>query len=434
MRILVVAYGFPPFNSPGGVRVGKTVMHLFQAGHEVKVISARNQPLERTLPLEIPYENVNYTRWLNVNWLAEQALGGRRNIEKHGYTPRGPLRNLLTWGKSLYASVVNLPDSKVGWYPYAVYNGWKLIRHWRPDVILASGLPATTLLIGATLSRWYGIPWVAELRDLWIGNHYRDEVLPEWRSRLEDWMEQKVLGSARGLITVSEPLARVLRERYRLPVEVIENGIDLDDQEGMPRKVRPDGRFSITYTGTIQGGRDPSALFLATRMLGERAERLRLVFYGRYLDNVRLLAEQHGVAHLVEVHEPVSYRHALKIQRDSDALLLLMWDRPEEEGVFTGKVFQYLGARRPILVIGPEHNVAARLLQERGAGVVLLEPEAIAAQLGRWLDQGQLPDLPMSVMDGLSRRERADQLVRFLSAPAASEGSWQTGVGSRGTR
>src|SRR3954470_13508009 len=66
MRILIVSYAFPPFNSIGGVRVGKTAKYLVHAGHDVRVIAAQDQPFAPTLPLEIPEQNVRYTRWLNI--------------------------------------------------------------------------------------------------------------------------------------------------------------------------------------------------------------------------------------------------------------------------------------------------------------------------------------------------------------------------------
>src|SRR6185295_15064833 len=70
-------------------------------------------------------------------------------------------------------------------------------------------------------------------------------------------------------------------------------------------------------------------------------------------------------------HPYMSRRDALALQRDSDALLLLI---PEADGrgrgVLSGKVFEYLAAERPILAAVPPDGAAAELIEETGAGVV----------------------------------------------------------------
>ncbi|MCS6841315.1 MAG: hypothetical protein NZ701_11090, partial [Roseiflexus sp.] len=111
------------------------------------------------------------------------------------------------------------------------------------------------------------------------------------------------------------------------------------------------------------------------------------------------------------------HREALAQQRAADVLLLLLWNDPRERGVYTGKLFEYLGARRPILGIGPAGNVAADLIRERRAGLVSADPAEVAGQLVRWLDakeRGSIPDLPEAVAAGLSRADQTRRLEAFL--------------------
>ena len=131
-------------------------------------------------------------------------------------------------------------------------------------------------------------------------------------------------------------------------------------------------------------------------------------------------------AHLVEVHSSVAYRESLGIQRSSDVLLLLLWDDPRERGVYTGKVFEYFGARRPILALGPKDNVAAALIERRGAGFVSNDPAAIAGRLRDWIGEkdacGSIAPLPEEKLFGLSRGEQARRLERFLLNTLARHG------------
>ena len=134
----------------------------------------------------------------------------------------------------------------------------------------------------------------------------------------------------------------------------------------------------IRYTGSMyQGFRDPSALFAAIGLLGETLrERVRVEFFGDAGDEVLGLAEHHRVRDRVIVRTAVPYRCALKLQMEADILLLLQWSDKRDEGNIPGKIFEYLCARRPILFIGYEHGIAARLIRERGGRIGFQHPRA----------------------------------------------------------
>ena len=101
-------------------------------------------------------------------------------------------------------------------------------------------------MIAAALSKRHRIPWVAELRDLWVDNPYW--VRPPWRYYFENLLERRVLGSAKGLVTVSNPLAETLRSKYQIPCEVITNGFDPEDYPSSTRVPHLNGIVHITYT------------------------------------------------------------------------------------------------------------------------------------------------------------------------------------------
>lgn len=419
MRLLVISYFFPPFNSIGAVRVGKIAKYLHQGGHDVRVITARDQPLQATLPLEIPAANVIATPWLNVNRPAELVLGGRRRVAERGYAPApgkaGPLRAMVRSAGGLYKSLLNVPDGEIGWLPYAWRAASRLIREWKPDAIYASSQPVTSLLVAHRLSRRFGVPWIAELRDLWTDNHHQRHG--PLRLGLERTLERRVLSSAAGMVTVSEPLAETLRARFAKPAAVVLNGFDPDDYpEPAPRP--REAPLRIVYTGMVYPGRqDPSPLFQALRLLDDPG-RVEVVFYGRYQHAVEELAAQHGVGEQVRAAGAIPYEESLRAQREADVLLSLMWPDPSQRGIYTGKLFEYLGARRPVLGVGLAMGVAAELIQERGVGVVLQTPEQIAAQLRRWLaekeERGAIADLPHEAVADLSRQAQTRVLEGAL--------------------
>jgi hypothetical protein len=125
-----------------------------------------------------------------------------------------------------------------------------------------------------------------------------------------------------------------------------------------------------------------------------------------------------GLTDAVRIHPWVPHEESLRLQGTADVLLLPMWNHPSEIGVFTGKLFEYVGSRRPILAITSPANVAARLIRARRLGFAGTDPAEIAAQLQRWSDQkereGQIRDLPASSTKGLTRQDQTRNLETFL--------------------
>ena len=446
MRILIVSWYMPPSNTMGAMRLGKLAKYLLSRGHDVRVLSARDVPRPQTLPLEFPENRIVRTRWSDVNAipaaaarLKQRLIRNRRAGEGEArenragakesavpgsgaepQSPRGALHRL----SNLYAGLINLPDANIGWLPYALFAGRRLMRGWTPDLIFASGPPFTTLIVGHLLARLHGVPWVAEFRDRWVDDPYYP--LPPWRRRLEDWMESWLVSSAAALTTVSEPWAADYSAKYGKPVAVVYNGYEPDDYVDACPAARPmDGdQLRIVYTGRIYPGRrDPTPLFAAMRRVGSG---VRAEFYGAQVSRVMPLAEAQGVADMVRVHPHIPYEQSVKVQRQADILLFMQWSDPREQGNVPGKLFEYLAARRPILALGLEDGVPANIIRERGAGYLANGPDEIAKHLVVWCrakrEAGGLATLPESVRDGFSRNEQYHGLETFLSEIVRQEG------------
>jgi hypothetical protein len=259
---------------------------------------------------------------------------------------------------------------------------------------------------------------VAELRDPWVDSYLYP--YPAWRRKREERLEKATLSSACGLVTVSQPLADVLVKNYTKPVAVVMNGFDPEDYPHPETLNPPDpDLLRIVYTGGIYPGyRDPTPLFAALRQMGPLAEKVRVQFFTRYLDWVLTQARNLGIEHLVEGKPLIPYRESLKTQMEADVLLMLLWNDPAEQGVLSRKLFEYFGARRPILAIGLGHDIAACLVRERQAGLVSNNADEIAAQIASWLEQktvkGMIAPPPPEARRGLSRREQFDILDCFL--------------------
>ncbi len=422
MRILFISFFFPPFNEISAVRTGKFAKYLLKFGHDVRVISARDQSLRsQSLPLEIPPERVVYTAWPNPRALVERVYGRQRpppwrdeQAPAFRATPAGRSVGAL---QSVVRAVFYFPDAQVGWYPFAHRAADRWLPGWKPDILFASASPATCLLVASALAHKHKVPWVGELRDPWTDYYYYP--VPRWRRALESRLEHRVLSSAAGLVTVSEPLARTLEAKHDRPTAVILNGFDPDDYPAATEGASNNSGLALAYTGIIYAGRQlPDPLFQAMAQLGPAAAQVHVAFYGSDANLVRETARRYGVEQFVAVHAAVPRAEASRVQKESDVLLHLLWNDPAQPGVYSGKLFEYIGARRPILAVGPAGNVAADLIRERGAGVALDDPAQIAAQLMHWLaikqEQGRIPDLDPAVSAGLEREAQTRRLEAFL--------------------
>jgi len=227
-----------------------------------------------------------------------------------------------------------------------------------------------------------------------------------------------VARSADAITCVSEAIAdevRALEPRGR--VVTIANGCDFDDFAGL--EYRPGPRFRITHTGSFFGKRDPRPFLTA---LAESGLDVEARFVGDFRSSDREWAESLGLGDRLRLIPYAPRQTALELQRDSDALLLLI---PEAggrgQGVLSGKVFEYLAAERPILAAVPPGGAAAELIERTGAGVVAPPDDvealkgALATLHGRF-ENGGLPavELGPETRDRLSRRARAEELAELL--------------------
>jgi glycosyltransferase involved in cell wall biosynthesis len=374
-------------------------------------------------------------------WLREQRTDSASPAGEAGIVdvPNGAgrreLRTIFWHLRLAYRDLVHVPDEAVGWLGPATQAARELARGWRPDVVLASGPPFTAFVVARRLAAEFGTRWVADLRDLWFGNPYSHAS--RWRHQLVDaWLERRILSTASGLVTVSEPLARELRSRYaRIPVEVVLNGIDSDTREdgitatavAAPRP-RPDATLRLVYTGNLHLRRDLGPLVDALRLIGGDARAVSVEIVGNRDESLakhyQSLATTAGVGDSFHWMPPIPHAQSLEIQRAADALLLVLSNEASEEGIYTGKLFEYLAARRPILVVGLPTGVAAKLVQERQVGAVAATPEAIARVLREWVrrlrTEGSLPNVQARNIEDFSRAAQTRVLERLLERVAGA--------------
>ena len=370
-------------------RAPKLVNYLLAQGHDVQVLAPAHDRFPPLYDPAVPESRLHRTPSWDVRWPPRYVSAGAASQApsktlQQRVTQKAP-SSLRHWLSRAYRSVTELPDPSIGWYPWAVRAGLRLAKGWMPDLIYGTAPPHSTHLVARRLSRRLGVPWVAELRDLWTDDpYYHHPPQPRWRAALERRMEAWALAQASGFVAVTEGAAERLRTRFEQPVTVVMNGFDpadFDDSEVGPRAASAEP-LQLVYTGTLYAGRrDPSLLFQALALEKSLEGRIHVSFYGADQHIVHTLAQRFGVGDVVTVYPTVPRKQALRVQQQADVLLLLTWPDVAEQGVIPAKVFDYIGARHPILAVGNENGEAAQIIKRHHFGMASGSPTEIAATL-----------------------------------------------------
>jgi glycosyltransferase involved in cell wall biosynthesis len=323
-----------------------------------------------------------------------------------------------------------VPDKVAPWIATAAPAGTQIVRREGIDVIMSTSPPGSVHLVAEAVAAATRKPFVADFRDSWLDSPHRnyDRVSVRAKRRLVAGMARSVVSRAAALTAATGSIAQELAGIHASAAHkttVIENGADFDDFEGLARTTGD--RFTIVHAGSFFGQRSPRPFLLGLqRMLARRPElreQVQARFVGTLRPSDREWAQQLGLDGVWEELGFLPYRESIREQRAADALLLLI---PDADGrgdtILSGKVFEYIASRRPILASVPPAGAAANLLRSLAAGEVVgpEDTEAIASALerlvDRWKNGAGLPDAEYGtdVLERLSRRSRAHDLAEVL--------------------
>jgi len=411
-----VTLHFPPGGGGGVHRPLKFATHLPALGIETHVLAPDIPGAAENAELELPTQ-----AWIHrVRYVGPRAGRPSERLDgTQGLARLGTQAGLL--GRRLL-----VPDENVPWSTLATPVAIRIARREGIDVVLTTSPPPSLHLLGAAVKRGSGAAWVADLRDPLTSHPHRrgyESRLAQLKEKTVGGVGRLVASQADAIIAASDAIAEEARAlRPAGKVVTIANGSDFDDFVGFD--YHPNKTLRITHTGNFHGKRDPKPFFRALAESG--LEDVVVRFAGDVRAADREYAEALGLGDRIELLGYVSRRRSLELQRDSEALLLLIPDSGGRgKGVLTGKIFEYLAAERPILAVVPPDGAAADLLRETGAGTVVApdDVDAIRAALvdlhRRWKD-GNLDGTPLSPewRERLSRAKRVEELADVLRTVA----------------
>ena len=365
-KVLIITYVFKNREDIGSVRLHGLANYLPEYGWEPVILTTKVKTDDKFefRVIETPFEDI-YTKW-------KKMLGLNPNCtfkEQFNLPALKNKKTLIDYLLKLWDEIFTYPDRGKGWYKYALETGNELLEKEQFDAMLSSSPPHISHLIANNLIKKIKVPWVADFRDLWTLWHYYQ--YSSLRRFFETKLEIKTVKLADAITTVSEPLATKLGKLHNREVYVIHNGFD-------PKLKNPgtelSDNFNIVYTGHIYTGKqDPEPLFKALYEL--RSENcignndMVVDFYGCHYDWLYSDIKKYNLQNVINIHGMIPRDEAQSKQREAHVLLILNWNDSKETGIYTGKLFEYLAAQRPILSIGYNGGVVEELLNETGAGI-----------------------------------------------------------------
>lgn len=396
---LLVGYHYFPENNGGVQRLAAMKKYLPRFGVDVNVLTHRG-----TIKVTASEDSDNVVRAFDIT--------------RHGVPLPVFLAYRLLQRVTRYLGATGARYAL--WRRNAIRHAERLVRAQRPDVIVATYPPAETIEVALTICRRFDIPLVVDFRDGLVFEPLDPSLfrLPHIARFLRS-LDERVIEKASAVVTVSEPISDYYRARHAARVETIANGFDPDEFRGeaTPRPTTfRDDRINIVHTGRLGRSRVGTRIDAMLEALlrfddGEADRRVLLHFFGVYSAEESRLLQPFVDRGLVLMHGLVSRDEALALQRHADVLLLVT--AVGQRSVATGKLFEYLGAGKPILALtaGTE---AESIVRDTGAGWVVTpdDPTAICAALRTLAREGALTSIERRA-ERVSRYERQYQARRY---------------------
>ncbi|MBL1281056.1 MAG: glycosyltransferase family 4 protein [Fluviicola sp.] len=373
-KVLIITYYWPPSGGSGVQRWLKFVKYLRGFGIEPVIYTVENPSyalIDENLESEIP-EGIEVLRqpiWEPYK-LASLFSKKKNNQESVGFLMKK--KSFSSKITSYIRANYFIPDARFFWIKPSVKYLRKYLKENKIDAIISSGPPHSLHLIALQLKKELGIKWISDFRDPWTDIDYLHQLPLTKRSKLKhERLEREVLQNSDTVIVIGETMRQAYLSECKNTV-VITNGFDEKNTESQPAI---DKEFSITHIGLMNEDRNPAILWQALAKLSKEnksfGNNLIIRLIGMVSEAVVESIKSNGLFEKLELIDYLPHDEVIEFQKKSQILLLAINNVPSAKGIITGKIFEYLMARRPIVAIGPVDGDLAKILELTNAGAIV---------------------------------------------------------------
>lgn len=372
MKVLIVTYYWPPAGGSGVQRWLKFVKYLQEFGIEPIIYTVANPKypiLDNSLKSEIP-ENITVLKqpiWEPNNLLS--FFKKNKTQQSAGFLNPNP----SFFGKVLQYIRANyfIPDARKFWIKPSVKYLENYLSNNKIDAIITTGPPHSLHLIGLELKKKTNIKWVSDFRDPWTEIDYFDQ-LPLTKKSIgkHQKLEDKVLRNSDAVLVIGKTMKEKFIQ-FSKSIYVLTNGFDSVKEKQI---VPLDTKFTITHIGLMNADRNPYSFWKAIKELAKEndsfANDYQVQLVGEVASEVKESIKNNQLENVIEIGY-VSHQKVNEYQLKSQVLLLSVNKVKSAKGIITGKIFEYLQAKRPILAIGPVDGDLSEILNDTNAGSIV---------------------------------------------------------------
>ncbi|WP_347173865.1 glycosyltransferase family 4 protein [Polaribacter uvawellassae] len=372
MKILIITYYWPPSGGSGVQRWLKFVKYLQDFGVEPVVYTVDNPKypiLDVSLENEIPK---NITILKQPIWEPNNILSffKKKNTQQSaGFLNPNPtfFGRILQYVRANYF----IPDARKFWIKPSVKFLKKYVKEHKIDAVITSGPPHSLHLIGLELKKELNIKWISDFRDPWTEIDYFEQLpLTKKSIQIHQQLEQEVVENSDAVLVIGKTMKENF-SKFSKNIHVITNGFDNDINSA---SITLDKKFTITHVGLMNADRNPISLWKTISEICKEndafAADYQIQFVGKIASEVRESLKEYQIKKITDVGY-VSHQEVTKYQQKSQVLLLAVNNVKSAKGIITGKIFEYLQAKRPILAIGPIDGDLAEILKETNSGIIV---------------------------------------------------------------
>ena len=372
MKVVIITYYWPPSGGSGVQRWLKFVKYLrnFDIEPVVFTVDNPNYPItDESLLTEIPknIEIIKVPIWEPNNFLS--IFKKNKTSESAGFLNPNPtfVGKMLQYVRANYF----IPDARKFWVKPSTTYLEKYVLENKIDAFITTGPPHSLHLIGLHLKQKLNVKWIADFRDPWTAIDYFHQLpLTEKSKKKHKLLEKNVLGKADAVLVVGKTMKENFKH-FNKNIHVITNGFDDEISEV---KSTLDSKFSITHIGLMNDDRNPVILWEVLHQICEENEVFKEDLLIRIIGKTAESVDQNLSKFHKKNIEKIAYLNHVDVkeyQHKSQILLLAINKVPSAKGILTGKIFEYLQAKRPILAIGPTDGDAAEIIRNTNAGFAI---------------------------------------------------------------
>lgn len=417
MKVLIITYYWPPAGGSGVQRWLKFVKYLRDFGIEplVYTVATTNYPiLDESLQSDIP-EGVEV---LKQPIFEPNNLFGRSSKKtSSGFLDTNP----SFFGKIMQYIRANyfIPDARKFWVKPSIKFLLKYLKDNTVEAIITTGPPHSLHLIGLRLKERLNIKWLADFRDPWTEIDYFHQLpLTKRAVKKHEDLEQEVLKKADTVVVISKTMAKSYK-KHNSNVYIITNGYDTTEKI---HQVDLDIKFSLVHIGMMNADRNHNILWQAIQELVEEnpdfAADLQLKFIGKLANEVIDSLKNYSLNSYTKFIDYLEHQKVLEHQRSAQVLLLSVNNVPYAKGIITGKIFEYLQAKRPILAIAPTDGDLADILKKTNSGIAVdfNDKEHLKAKILDFYNsfKSQSLEVNLSAIEQYHRKNLTKELAKIL--------------------